>query len=64
MPNIAYGLGNAFSNIGYRAQSYHDWTYTYYGRQKYMKNLGFDNYKGCNVGDFYKLFSINSVIFV
>ena len=52
-----YAIGNSFSREGYNVQSYHDWTYTYYGRQKYMKNMGFENYKGCNVGDFYKLFS-------
>lgn len=45
-----YGIGNAFSKIGYSAQSYHDWTYTYYGRNKYMQNIGFTNYTGCNNG--------------
>ena len=49
-PLIAYGLGNAFGNIGYRAQSYHNWTYTYYSRQKTMKTLGFNNYLGCGNG--------------
>ena len=28
MPTISYGLGNAFSNIGYTANGYHNWTYT------------------------------------
>ena len=49
-PTISYGLGNAFRDIGYRAQSYHDWTYTYYARQKTMKTLGFVNYMGCGNG--------------
>lgn len=49
-PTISYALGNAFSNIGYRAQSYHDWTYTYYKRNITMKTLGFDNYTGCGNG--------------
>ncbi len=50
MPTISYGLGNAFSRIGYRAQSYHDWTYTYYSREKTMKTIGFSNYMGCGNG--------------
>ena len=49
-PNIAYALGNAFSNVGYRAQAYHNWTYTYYKRQYTMKTLGFNNYLGCGNG--------------
>ena len=43
-PNINYALGNAFTNIGYRAQSFHNWTYTYYKRQTTMETLGFSNY--------------------
>ncbi len=50
MPKIAFGLGHSFSNIGYRAQSYHDWTYTYYARQKTMETIGFYNYMGCGNG--------------
>ena len=50
MPTISYALGNSFGDIGYRVQSYHDWTYTYYARQKTMKTLGFDNYLGCGNG--------------
>lgn len=49
-PTISYGLGNAFSSIGYRAQSYHNWTYTYYKRHETMKTLGFNNYLGCGNG--------------
>lgn len=49
-PTISFALGNAFSKIGYRAQSYHDWTYTYYKRQATMKTLGFNNYLGCGNG--------------
>lgn len=50
MPTIKYALGNSFSNIGYNVQSYHDWTYTYYGRQKTMPTLGFNEYMGCGNG--------------
>ena len=49
-PTIYYGLGNAFQRVGYRAQSYHDWTYTYYKRHITMDTLGFSNYMGCGNG--------------
>ena len=49
-PDILFGLGHAFGNIGYRAQSYHNWTYTYYKRHITMGTLGFSNYTGCNNG--------------
>ena len=50
VPNIKYALGNSFKEIGYNASSYHNWTYTYYGRQKTMPTLGFDNFIGCGNG--------------
>lgn len=49
-PNISYGLGNSFSSIGYNVRSFHNWTYTYYQRDKTMKTLGFNNYMGCGNG--------------
>ena len=49
-PDIYYALGNSFQRIGYRAQSYHNWTYTYYKRNDTMGTLGFKNYKGCGNG--------------
>ncbi len=49
-PNIMYALGNSFKALGYNTQSYHNWTYTYYSRQKTMPTLGFDNYLGCGNG--------------
>ncbi len=49
-PKITYSLGNAFSNIGYNTYSFHDWTYTYYGRDKTMSTLGFPNYLACGNG--------------
>lgn len=49
-PTISFGLGNSFGKIGYRVQSYHDWTYTYYKRNQTMKTLGFNNYIGCGNG--------------
>ena len=49
-PTISYGLGNAFSKLGYTANGYHNWTYTYYSRQKTMETLGFNCYMGCGNG--------------
>ena len=49
-PNIMYALGNSFKPLGYNTQSYHNWTYTYYSRQKTMPTLGFDTYLGCGNG--------------
>ena len=49
-PTISYGLGNAFSKLGYTANGYHNWTYTYYSRQKTMETLGFNSYVGCGNG--------------
>ncbi len=49
-PTISYALGNKFNSLGYRTQSYHNWTYTYYKRQETMKTLGFNNYIGCGNG--------------
>ena len=36
-PKVSFALGNSFSKIGYRAYSFHDWTYTYYKRNITMK---------------------------
>ena len=49
-PKISYGIGNAFSGIGYRTYAYHNWTYTYYKRNITMNTLGFTNYIGCGNG--------------
>lgn len=49
-PTIKYALGVSFSKVGYKAQSYHNWTYSYYTRDKTMKTLGFNKYLGCGNG--------------
>lgn len=49
-PSIKYALGNSFSKVGYTANAYHDWTYTYYSRQKTMKTLGYNSYMGIGNG--------------
>ena len=45
-PEITYALGNSFSKKGYTANSYHNWTYTYYSRDCTMRTLGFHSYMG------------------
>ena len=49
-PTISYALGNALTPLGYTANGYHNWTYTYYSRQKTMETLGFTSYMGCGNG--------------
>lgn len=49
-PTVAFALGNAFNKIGYRVQSFHNWTYTYYKRNITMQTLGFSNYLGIGNG--------------
>lgn len=47
---LPYALGNAFGEIGYNTYAFHNWSYTYYKRNKTMPELGFDNYTGCGNG--------------
>jgi len=49
-PTISYALGNSFSDNGYNARAFHDWTYTYYSREKTMKTLGYSEYIGIGNG--------------
>ena len=49
-PKISYALGNQFNKLGYTVNAYHDWTYTYYQRDKTMTTLGYNNYLGCGNG--------------
>jgi len=49
-PYLPYSLGNIFSKEGYNAQSYHNWSYKYYGRNNTMPNLGFNKYTACGNG--------------
>lgn len=42
-----YGLASLFKDLGYSTYAYHDHTYSFQGRDKYLKAIGFDNYKGC-----------------
>lgn len=48
--SFPYGLGNVFKNIGYSTYAYHNNTYSFQDRNKYLKSIGFDYYKGCKNG--------------
>ena len=45
-----FGIATAFQNLGYNTYAYHDHTYTFQSRHKYLAALGFDNYMGCRNG--------------
>lgn len=49
-PYLPYSLGNVFAKEGYSTQSYHNWSYKYYGRNNTMPTLGFNNYTACGNG--------------
>ena len=42
-----YGIGNVFNNKGYNTFAYHNNQYNFQNRDKYLKAIGFNNYKGC-----------------
>ncbi|MBI2627758.1 sulfatase-like hydrolase/transferase [Candidatus Nomurabacteria bacterium] len=46
---LPFAFGNQFKKLGYLTKAYHDHTYTYYGRDKSIPNLGYD-YKGVGNG--------------
>lgn len=41
-----YAIGNSFQKEGYTAKAYHNWTYTYYNRDKTRPTIGFSDYLG------------------
>ena len=45
-----YGLATLFKNEGYKTFAYHDYLYDFQSRDKYLANLGFDNYRACYNG--------------
>lgn len=49
-PKISYSLGHQFNQLGYDVNAFHDWTYSYYERNKTMKTLGYEKYTGCRNG--------------
>ena len=50
--NIAFpqGIGNVFKNINYSTYAYHNNSYKFQDRNKYLNSLGFDNFKACYNG--------------
>jgi len=45
-----YGISTLFEKINYNTYAYHNHSYTFQSRNKYLKALGFDNYVGCGNG--------------
>ncbi|MBQ2946587.1 MAG: sulfatase-like hydrolase/transferase [Bacilli bacterium] len=45
-----YGLANKFKEYGYNTYAYHDNSYTFQDRYKYLKSQGFTNFKACRNG--------------
>ncbi len=45
-----FGLANSFNALGYNTYAYHDHSYTFQNRNKYLSALGFTNFKGCKNG--------------
>ena len=41
---------NIFEGLGYTSHAYHNNTYTYYHRDKYLKAMGYDSYLACRNG--------------
>ncbi len=41
---LPYSLGNIMKNYGYDTYAFHGWTYTYYGRDQTLPNLGYTYY--------------------
>jgi len=50
--NISFpqGIGNVFNNLDYSTFAYHNNAYSFQNRNKYLKSLGFDNFKACYNG--------------
>ena len=49
-PKISYALGHQFNKLGYDVNAFHNWTYSYYQRDKTMPTLGYGKYLGCRNG--------------
>lgn len=48
--SFPYGLANTFKGKGYNTYAYHAHDGYFQNRYKYLKALGFDNFKACNMG--------------
>ena len=45
-----YGIANVFEDINYNTYAYHNNSYTFQSRNKYLKAIGFDNFLACKNG--------------
>lgn len=45
-----YGLGTVFKNLGYNTYAYHNNSYVFQDRNKYLASQGFTNFLGCYNG--------------
>lgn len=45
-----YGIATAFKDNGYNTYAFHDHSGYFQDRNKYLKSLGFDNFKACDMG--------------
>jgi len=48
--NLYFCLGNQFDRLGYKTMAFHGHTYTYYGRDLYLKQSGYKEYYGWGNG--------------
>ena len=50
--NISFpqGIGNVYNNLGYSTYAYHNNSYVFQDRNKYLKSMGFNNFKACYNG--------------
>lgn len=47
---IPYSYANVLKKLGYSANAYHDYTSTYYDRDKYIPAMGYDSFLAVNTG--------------
>lgn len=45
-----YGISNIFKEKGYNTYAYHNYSGYFQDRNKYLKTLGFNNFKACSMG--------------
>ena len=48
--SFPYGIATSFKEKGYNAYAYHDNSGYFQDRNKYLKSIGFDNFKACYLG--------------
>ncbi len=48
--SFPFGLSNVFENKGYNTYAYHNHSGYFQDRYKYLKSIGFDNFKACYIG--------------